>query len=147
MTCFFIGHRYAPEALRPRLDQAVERHIADYGVREFVVGHYGQFDALAAAAVRDAKKRHPSVTLTLLLPYYPCRDSGILKRYDSSLYPEGLESVPKPLAIVRANRYMVEHSAFLICYNLDHPGSTRELVAYARRREKCGLTRVTNLAE
>lgn len=70
-TCFFIGHRNAPETLRPLLYAAVERHITEYGVREFVVGHYGNFDAMALGAVRKAKERHPKVTLTLLLPYYP----------------------------------------------------------------------------
>ena len=72
-TCFFIGHRDAPEALRPLLDEAVERHIAEYGVTDFVVGHYGRFDVMAARAVREAKPRHPEVTLTLLIPYYLLR--------------------------------------------------------------------------
>lgn len=43
----------------------------EYGVTEFFVGHYGRFDALAAHAVKDAKKRHLEVTLMLLLPYHP----------------------------------------------------------------------------
>ena len=47
-SCFFIGHRNAPETLLPLLASAVERHITEYGVDDFVVGHYGRFDALAA---------------------------------------------------------------------------------------------------
>ena len=43
-TCFFIGHRDTPESVRPLLDETVERHIAEYGVTDFVVGHYGRFD-------------------------------------------------------------------------------------------------------
>ena len=80
MTCFFIGHRYAPSELRPRLDAEIERHIVDYGVSEFVVGHYGDFDRMAAAAVRSAKQRHPALRLTLPLPYCPPRKA----RTDSS---------------------------------------------------------------
>ena len=72
-TCFFIGHRDAPETLSPLLAEAVERHIAEYGVDDFVVGHYGRFDSLAAFAVREAKQRHPEARLTLLIPYYPFR--------------------------------------------------------------------------
>ena len=64
-TCFFIGHRDAPESVYAPLCDAVERHITEYGVRSFVAGHYGRFDALAARAVLDAKKRHPGVTLSL----------------------------------------------------------------------------------
>ena len=69
--CFFIGHRDTPDTVLPTLAAEVERHIMEYGVVDFVVGHYGRFDALAAKAVMDAKKRHPAVTLTLLLPYHP----------------------------------------------------------------------------
>ncbi len=67
-TCFFIGHREAPGELRERLAETVEQHIAEYGAANFVVGHYGSFDSMAAEAVKDAKKRRPEVTLYLLLP-------------------------------------------------------------------------------
>lgn len=70
-TCFFIGHREAPDSLLPKLSAEIERHITEYGVTEFVVGRYGRFDSLAAKCVKAAKKRHPGVTLTLLLPYHP----------------------------------------------------------------------------
>lgn len=38
IRCFFIGHRAAPEELFPALAQEVERHITEFGVREFIVG-------------------------------------------------------------------------------------------------------------
>ena len=142
-NCFFIGHRDAPDELRPMLAEAVERHISEYGVTEFIVGHYGRFDAMAAAAVRAAKKRHPEVTLVLLLPYYPFQyDAG---ENDASFYPPDMESVPKPLAIVRANEYMVRHCDRLICYNEGYIGNTRRLLALAERRAQSGLLRIENL--
>jgi len=145
MICFFIGHRNAPEALRPLLEKAVERHITECGVTEFVVGYYGRFDYMAAGAVRAAKVRHPEVTLTLLLPYYPfLHDTS---DYDRTYYPEGLETVPKPYAIIRANQHMVRNSDFLICYDRRYVGNTRDIVDMALRREANGLMRVTNLAE
>ena len=142
--CFFIGHRDAPDSLRPALAEAVERHITQLDVAEFVVGHYGRFDAMAAAAVRAAKKRHPAVTLVLLLPYYPFH--GNAGDYDDTFYPPGMEAVPKPFAIVRANAYMVSHCDHLICYDCGLIGNTRELVALARKRVEKGLMRITNLA-
>ena len=144
-TCFFIGHRNAPETLRPLLYAAVERHITEYGVREFVVGHYGNFDAMALGAVRKAKERHPEVTLTLLLPYYPF--PGDTSGYDRTYYPEGMELIPKPYAIVRANEYMIRNSGYLICYDRGEIGKTRDFVALARKQEKKGLIRIENLAE
>ena len=86
----------------PVLAQEVERHITEHGVTEFVVGHYGGFDRLAASAVREAKKRHPEITLTLLLPYHP-HDQFIPvpESFDGTFYPPGMETVPKRAAIVR----------------------------------------------
>ena len=144
-SCFFIGHRNAPETLRPLLDAAVERHIAEYGVTEFVAGHYGRFDYMAAAAVRTAKTRHPDITLVLLLPYYPFPYDT--EGYDSTFYPPGMEDVPKPFAIVRANEYMIRTSDYLICYDRGQIGKTRDFVELARKRERKGLIHVENLAE
>lgn len=104
-TCFFIGHREANERVLPALEQAVEQLIVESGVTDFVVGHYGAFDGMAAKVIKAAKKRHPEVTLTLLLPYHPFdRPIPVPKGYDSTFYPPGMENVPKKYAIVRANR-------------------------------------------
>ena len=57
-----------------------------------------------------------------------------------------METVPKRAAIVRANRYMLEHSSCLIAY-VSHPSSgSREVLEAALRRQKHGLIHVTNLA-
>lgn len=146
-TCFFIGHRDAPDSLLPRLTAEVERHITEYGVTDFVVGGYGNFDALAARAVRRAKKEHPSVTLFRLLAYHPAeRAIPTPPGFDGTFYPEGMERVPKRAAIVRANRYMVDHSGYLIAWTWHPASGARDLADYARRREKRGLIRVTQLA-
>ena len=83
-TCFFIGHREAPDSILPVLIDEVERHITVYGVNSFVVGHYGQFDTLAGQAVIEAKKRHPEVSLIMLLPY---QNSG-----RPTIPPEGFDN-------------------------------------------------------
>lgn len=146
-NCFFIGHREAGDELFPALTEAVERHIMEYGITSFVVGRYGNFDKLAARAVIDAKKRHPEVTLTLLLPYHPFdRPIPTPKGFDGTFYPPGMETVPKRAAIVRANRYMIENSSHLIAY-VWHPASNaREILEAALNRQERGLIRVTNLA-
>lgn len=147
-TCFFIGHRETGDELIPALTAAVERHITEYGVTSFIVGRYGNFDKLAARVVIDAKKRHPEVTLTLLLPYHPFdRPTPTPKGFDGTFYPPGMETVPKRVAIVRANRYMMENSSHLIAYAWHPASNARELVEYAQAREKKGKIHVENLAE
>lgn len=146
-SCFFIGHRDAPDELYAALRKAVEEHYAQFGVDSFTVGMYGHFDRLAAKAVIDLKKRCP-VRLSLLLPYHPFdRPIEAPEGFDDTFYPPGMESVPKRAAILRANRYMIAHSDYLIAYDRGQVGNTRDLVAYGRRREGLGLMGVTNLAE
>ena len=145
-SCFFIGHREASEEIYPVLYAAVEQHIVEYGVAEFFVGHYGGFDRLAALAVKEAKRFYPEVKLTLLLPYHPAeRPISTPDGFDSTFYPPGMESVPRKIAIVRANRYVVDHVDYLIAYAW-HPASNAwELVEYGRRRKGQNHLQVTIL--
>lgn len=145
--CFFIGHREAGDELLPALTAAVERHITEYGVKSFIVGRYGNFDKLAARAVIDAKKRHPEVTLTLLLPYHPFdRPIPTPEGFDGTFYPPGMEPVPKRVAIPRANRYMVRHSSHLIAYAWHPASNAREILETALKRQERGMIHVINLA-
>ena len=146
-SCFFIGHREADSRIWSSLVEAVNRHITEYGVTDFTVGRFGGFDALASKAVMAAKEDYPEVRLTLLLPYHPFdRPFKLPEGFDGSFYPPGMETVPKRAAIVRANRYMLEHSSYLIAY-VSHPSSgSREVLEAALRRQKHGLIHVTNLA-
>ena len=43
-SCFFIGHREASLEVLPALAEAIEQHIVEYAVTEFIVGNYGGFD-------------------------------------------------------------------------------------------------------
>ena len=121
-SCFFIGHRDTPEHVYPALEQAVEQLITQ-GVTEFYVGNHGSFDRMAARAVIAAKQHHPQVRLTMLLAYHPGERLVTLPPgFDGSLYPLGMESVPRRFAIPRANRWMVEHCTHLVAY-VTHPAS------------------------
>ena len=131
--CFFIGHREATDDLLPALRAAIEQHIVEYSVTEFLVGKYGGFDRLAAQCVTEAKQKHPGITLTLLLPYHPSeRQIDLPKGFDGSCYPPGQESVPRQVAIVRANRYAVDHSDDLIAYVWHAGSNSRNVLEYAQ---------------
>ena len=147
-TCFFIGHREAPESLAALLEEAVERHICQLGVTEFVVGSYGEFDRMAAGQLAAAKKRHPEINIMLLAPYHPSEHRLCLPRgFETVFYPPGMERVPKRFAIARANRYMIQHSDCVIAYVRYIASNSRELLEYARRLEAKGTLRVENLAD
>ena len=130
--CFLFGHREADERICPSISAAVERRILEYGVGEFIVGHYGGFDRQAKRAVLRIKRDYP-VRLTLLLPYHPAPNE-VFPDFDGTLYPfDGY--VPPKAAIIRANRQMIDACACAIAY-ARHPDLSRDLLDYARLRNK-----------
>ena len=133
-VCFFIGHRDTPDRVCPALEQAVEQLITQ-GVTDFYVGNHGSFDRMAARAVIAAKQLHPQVRLTMLLAYHPGeRPVTLPPGFDGSLYPPGMESVPRRFAIPRANRWMVEHASRLIAIFDGSPGGTAHTVRLAENQ-------------
>lgn len=102
---------------------------------------------MAARAVIQAKEIYPEITLTLLLPYHPAtRPIKTPQGFDGTYYPQGMETVPQKLAIVKANEHMVQNSDYLIAY-VAHPSQgSRELLEFALKRQRRGLIQVTNLA-
>lgn len=145
-TCFFIGHRDSPDEVYPLLLSAVEQHITQYGVKNYIVGNCGRFDFLAAKAVAHCKKAHSDIALFMLLPYHPVEHPVALpNEFDGSFYPHGMEGVPRAIAILKANRYVVDRSNFLISYVRYPASNTSNLLEYAQRREKKGQLKITVL--
>ena len=146
-SCFFIGHREVSSEILPALREAVERHIVEYEVTEFIVGNYGGFDNIAAKAVIEAKTQHPQITLTLLLPYHPAeRPVDLPPGFDNSFYPPNMEKVPRRFAISKANRYMVDYTDYLIAYAWHPASNARNLVEYAQKKSVYSRTLITNIA-
>lgn len=144
MVCFFIGHRDAAQSIIPQLEDAVRRHIVEYGVTEFVVGQYGAFDRMAVQAVIKAKKTYPQVRLTILVPFHPAERKIIVPEgCNGTFYPPGLESVPKRFAIVKANQYMIRHCDYLIAYAWQPGSNSLRLVRSAQKSK----LQTTNLAK
>ena len=147
-SCFFIGHRDAPDSLTDKLDEAIERHIVEFGVGSFVVGNYGNFDRMSQRALIRAKKRHPDIFIRMAIPYHPALVRVELPEgFDSVYFPAGQETVPRRAAIPRLNRMLVNESDFLIAYVLFVSGGSYNVMECARRREKRGLLRVTLLRD
>lgn len=55
--------------------------------------------------------------------------------FDGTYYPPDMEQVPRRVAIVRANRYMIDHVDYLIAYAWHPASSARELVEYVYNKK------------
>lgn len=153
-TCCFTGHRSIPLKetllLRIRLREKI-RALAERGVITFLAGGALGFDTLAAQEVlRLREEELPQLQLGLVLPClgqesrWSPEDAAVyhrlLRRADEVIYTG--DQYTRSCMFVR-NRYLVDHSAFCLCY-LTRPGrsGTGYTVEYAREK---GLA-VFNLA-
>lgn len=141
-VCAFFGHREIWSDISEPLEQAVRAAIAD-GSTEFWVGGYGAFDAQAAQSVRRLKKDFPEITLHLILAYLPTKNDALADSYDSSIYPEGLEFVPKRFAISKRNQWIVNNCDMVIAYVRNTYGGAYTALQSAKRKERY----IINIAE
>ena len=145
--CFLFGHRDAPASLLAKIEQTVEKHYIQHGIREFVVGNRGNFDRMAAQAVRTVKETHPDIRLILLLAYPPASVSNAQwYSWDSFIYPDDLENIPPQHAIPAANRYMAEHCDSIICH-VTHAGNTRTLLHTVHEEQLLPDDQIDNLSD
>lgn len=145
-SCFMFGHRDSPGSIMPKIEAAIEEQYSQNGIVVFYVGNRGRFDNMAAAAAKLVKQRHPEIRLYLLRAYHPGeRPTKLTEEFDSSYYPP-LENVPRQYAIVKANKCMIDTADSVICY-VKHFGNTRNLLEYARRRQKKEAFPIENLGE
>lgn len=144
--CFLIGHRDAPEEIRPALEEAIERHITECGVTCFLVGNYGHFDRMAQSALVRAKELHPGILLYMAIPYHPAIQSvAAPEDFDGTYFPERQEAVPRRAAIPRLNQMLVQQSDYLIVYARYISEGTHKVMEYAQRRAQKGLLQITRL--
>ena len=151
-TCCFTGHR--PQnlpwgfnesdprciALKVRLKKAI-RQVIEYGVTHFITGMALGVDQWAAELVLELQRMYADCGITLEA-VLPCEDQAkkwrredieryqkILKRCDIVL---PLQKSYSPGCMDRRNRYMVDHSQFVIAVWDGQPSGTGGTVRYAK---------------
>ena len=129
-TCCFFGHREVTHNIRPKLTAILGKLITEYGVTDFYVGHQGQFDSMVYSVLKELKAKYPHIRYTVVIAYMP--DEHIKEVYgEDTLFPDGMESVPKKFAISKRNDWMIQQSGFVVCYVHKITGGA------AKFREKC----------
>ena len=114
-TCCFFGHREVTHNIRPKLTAIIEKLITEYSVTEFYVGNQGQFDSMVYSVLKELKSKYPQIRYIVVLAYMP--DEHIKEMYgEDTLFPDGLESVPRKYAISKRNDWMIQQSGIAVCY-------------------------------
>ena len=140
-TATFIGHKecygVSSEKVREEIIKLIEN-----GVTDFLSGGMGSFDWMCARIIFELKKAYPHIHNYLVIPYLTF---NILeeKYFDSIIYPEGFEKYHFKSAIPARNKYLVDNSAYAICYVTHGWGGAAQTFEKAVKK---GLT-VINLGE
>lgn len=140
-TATFIGHGECYGVDREKLRDEIEKLI-DRGVTDFISGGMGSFDWMCSHVVFDLKKTYPQIGNHLVIPYltFNIREKTY---FDSIIYPEVFEKYHFKAAIPARNRYLIDHSAYAICYVTHGWGGAAQTY---KRAGKKGLT-IINLGD
>lgn len=142
MVVAFFGHKDTSSAVKPLLEQTVQRLIEENEEITFLVGTHGAFDFMVQSVLGQAARKYPQITCHIVLSHIPVdKDS---ERYAlPTLVPEGIESVPKRFAISFGNNYMVNECDTVVCYITHDWGGAAQFVQKAEKKGKV----IINLAE
>lgn len=141
-TVSFFGHREVERAaeIESKLDQLLHDLITQKQYVEFLVGRDGEFDLMAASAIRRAVKQYGygNTSLILVLPYmkaeYRDNEQSYLSYYDEVEICADSSEVHYKSAIQVRNRCMVDRSDLVVCCIQHKSGGAYKTVQYA---EKC----------
>ena len=142
MTCTFFGHRDTPMSASEKL-KGVLIDLIESGADTFLVGTEGGFDGMVYAALCELKGAYPHISVSRVLAYLPTKADSLGDSTGDSIYPEGLETVPKRFAIARRNEWLVKQADTVVCYIERQFGGAAKYTEYARKKGK----RIINLAE
>ena len=121
------------------LREVLERLVKEHGVTVFYTGGMGEFDALFARTVRVLKRDYPALRLVLVMPYLTRRliaDKAYYETlYDEILIPAELEGVHPKKAIGLRNRWMVDHSNFVVAALHRNTGGAAKAIRYAQNKD------------
>ena len=56
-VCFMFGHATTPYDAISLIEAAAEKQYNEQSIRTFIVGNRGNFDSLAATAIKNLKKK------------------------------------------------------------------------------------------
>ena len=94
--------------------------IEQENATDFYVGNNGIFDSMVCRQLEDLSKIY-DIKCSVVLAYLPDSQSEY-NDFIKTIYPEGIEMVPKRYAIIWRNKWMLKQADTVITY-VTHPSS------------------------
>ena len=134
-ACFF-GHRDVPVNLDSVLMETITDFVKNKGVTNFYVGNNGRFDDMVLHALKRVKQSFPNISYCVVLSYYPQNKLPFSLQHVKTVFPAEVAAVPKKVAIIRRNKWMIDHSEFVVSYVRRNFGGAASAVEYAKKKER-----------
>ena len=143
-TCTFFGHRDLYENIDERLKTTIIHLVENCNVDYFIVGNQGSFDFRVHKILDEIKKEYNHIDYSVILAYLPGKKEDYSNiDYTKTLYPEGIEKVPRKFAISWRNKWMIQKSDYVVVYVIKSYGGASQWYEFAKKRNKTTI----NIAE
>lgn len=134
MNVTFCGNQHVtePEKIIKWLNDILPVLI-ESGADNFFLGSCGDFDYLAALALKVQKKNYKKIKLILVLG---CRNKKFeMSLYDHVVYPP-MEQENSCMMAVKCGRLMVDRSDLLVSGVINNDDDSAHILAYAKKKGK-----------
>lgn len=133
VTCTFFGHSDSPDSVRSMIKETIACQLMDNPNTSFLVGNHGNFDRMVLSVLKELEKELPVLDYSVVLAYLPEDKAKLPAAPEHTLYPEGIETVPKRFTIAWRNKWMVGESDVVICYISRWYGGAAKYVEMAQQ--------------
>ena len=135
MVVTFFGHRDAPASVESPLTETLVDLIENRGATLFYVGNNGEFDRMVQNKLTVLQRQYPHIQICVVLAYLPGEYNDNETRLNT-VYPEGLELVPKRFAICRRNEWMIKQCDLVVTFVNRNFGGAARYAAIAKKHGK-----------
>ena len=136
-VCTFFGHRDCPDELKIQLRSILIELIENHAAESFYVGNQGKFDSMAHSILRELQAVYPGIRYAVVLAYLPQKKEKYgSDDFSNTIFPDGMENVPKRFAIVRRNQWMLRQSDIVVTYIRHSWGGAAQFAELAERQKK-----------
>ena len=132
-TVTFFGHKDTPQETEPTLRATLLDLIINKNATVFFVGNNGYFDAMVRNQLKELSVIYP-IRYSVVLAYLP--DERNTDDMSDTIYPEGLEKVPKRFAISWRNKWMLKQSDIVVTYVKHSFGGAAQFKELAQKQGK-----------
>ena len=132
-TVTFFGHKDTPQETEPTLRATLLDLIINKNATVFFVGNNGNFDAMVRNQLKELSVIYP-IKYSVVLAYLP--DERNTDDMSDTIYPEGLEAVPKRFAISWRNKWMLKQSDIVVTYVKHSFGGAAQFKELAQKQGK-----------